>query len=166
MMCVRRFWKPTGLVDVPALAAGVVFLVAVAVVVKGFSREWTGLFPAASWIVPTLLVSVPFWTPDGRRMAWFFWWSLARAWSRPREALAEIVDSEAERHVRADEDDESELNASAWYVVRLATDEGDCFDCELPMKRWARLRVGMTVQVGWQGGWVTRIEEAAGPTVE
>ena len=163
MICPRRFWKPTGRVDVPALLAGVVFLGAVVVVSAWMSSAWEGLFPGARLVVPALMVSAPCWTPGGRRMAWFFWWSVAPTRGVEREEQAEVTGSEAERHATGVEDNERELSMRARYVVRLALESGECWDCELPMKRWARLRVGQAVRVAWRGGWVTSIEPAAGP---
>jgi hypothetical protein len=157
MIRPRRFWRPQGGRDVPALLSGLAFIVAVAWTSWAFSGWWADLFPGATVIVPALMGTVPAWTREGRRLAWFFGWSLAASWASPEEARAEVLASEAEREVEVDEG-ESHLSLRARYVVRLWTEDGRCFDCELPMKRWARLRVGGTARVCWKGGWVTSIE--------
>lgn len=161
MICPRRFWRPRGGVDVPALASGVVFLAATAWLAWRSSGAWRELFPGAALAIPASMLSVPFWTPQGRRLAWFLWWSLAGWASPPHEDQAEVLLSEAERH-RVHSGDESDLDPSARYVVRLWTSTGQCMDVELPLRRWARLRVGEMVRVAWKGGWVTALDEQPG----
>lgn len=154
MIRPRRFWRPGGGVDVPALMAGVVFLGAIAWVCGAYSAHWAGLFPGAAAVVPALMLSVPSWSAEGRRLAWFFAWSVAAPFSRRTEALCEVIGSEAEREMVQDADGgESYLSPKARYVARLWTEDGRCFDVELPMKRWATLRVGVSVRVAWKGGW-------------
>ncbi|MFM7798339.1 MAG: hypothetical protein ACKPBA_05065, partial [Planctomycetota bacterium] len=155
MIRPRRFWRPNGGADVPALMAGGVFLGAVAWVCGSYSAHWAGLFPGAVAVVPAVMLSAPSWSAEGRRLAWFFAWSLAAPFSRRTAALCEVIGSEAERErMRDAEGYETELGPKARYVARLWTGDGRCFDVELPMKRWATLRVGVNVRVAWKGGWV------------
>ncbi len=159
MIRPRRFWRPGGGVDVPALMAGVVFLGAIAWVCGAYSAQWAGLFPGAVVVVPALMLSAPSWSAEGRRLAWFFAWSVATPFSRRTEALCEVIGSEAERErMRDAEGYYSYLSPKARYVARLWTEDGRCFDVELPMKRWATLRMGMEVRVAWKGGWVLELD--------
>lgn len=161
MIQPRRFWRPQEGVDVPALLSGAAFLSAVVGACLAGTDHWASLFPGARAVVPSILLTAPLWRSEGRRLAWFFWWSAVGRWTQRREARAEVIGSEAVREIVHD-DDESSLSPRARYGVRLWTEDGSCLDCELPRRRWARLRVGAVVRVVWRGGWIVELVEVDG----
>jgi hypothetical protein len=80
---------------------------------------------------------------------------------RVRSANATVIDSEAERDRihRGPEENFSDVDLSprARYVVEVELEDGSCLSCVLPLQDWARLRVGATARLVWQGIWLRSI---------
>ena len=80
---------------------------------------------------------------------------------RVRSAEVTVIDSEAERDRihRGPEKNvrDVDLSPRARYVVVVELEEGSCLTCVLPLQDWARLRVGATARLVWQGIWLRSI---------
>ncbi len=76
-----------------------------------------------------------------------------------RSAVGTITHSEAERDLvnRGAENCSTELSPRARYVVEVELEDGRTHTCVLRKRDWARLRVGTSVHLVWQGIWLRSI---------
>jgi hypothetical protein len=82
-----------------------------------------------------------------------------------RSAVGTITHSEAERDLvnQGAENSSTELSLRARYVVDVELESGRTHTCVLRKRDWARLPIGTSVHLVWQGIWLRSISTDPDP---
>ncbi len=157
---MRRHFRPEGFVDWPATIA----CVATAAAIVYFSIQVAHQWQIALWKcvigMATLACGIAVAYADARAafargmLGWF------APMFRKRSALGTVTYSVAERdtvHRGPESHVDVELSARARHVIEVELEDGRHWTCVMPVKQWARFRIGMNVELVWQGVWLRSI---------